>query len=99
VTGQTDEEHLQKLLKEQGIQLKQVVFLQSAVEYLNYCIDENGIQTLPTKLKAIQQAPTLTGEPWSFLGLLKYYENSFHHDSPTKYPIMSRSQISIWLLN
>ena len=45
------------------------------MEYLGYQIDANGIHTAPSKLQAIQQAPsprTVT-ELRAFLGLLNYF--------------------------
>ena len=81
VTAHTDEElqNLEKVLHLLKEQLKQekCTFLQSEVEYLSYvyCIDETDIHTFPSKLEAIQQAPTPTNttELRSFLGLLNYY--------------------------
>jgi len=97
VTGQSDEEHLRNLekvlhlLKEQGIRLKQekCSFLQSEVEYLGYRIDEKGIHTSPSKLEAIQQAPTPTNttELRSFLGLLNYYGKFIPNLSTMIYPL------------
>ena len=83
VTGKTEEEHLQNLtqvlhkLKEQGMRLKEAkcAFFQREVEYLGYRIDASGIHTAPSKLQAIQQAPSPRNitELRAFLGLLNYY--------------------------
>ena len=83
VTGLTEEEHLQNLtqvlhkLQEQGMRLKRekCAFFQKEVEYLGYWINANGVHTAPSKLQAIQQAPSPTNvtELRAFLGLLNYY--------------------------
>ena len=48
---------------------------QREVEYLGYQIDANGVHTAPSKLQAIQQAPSPRNitELKAFLGLLSYY--------------------------
>ena len=84
VTGKTEEEHLQNQtqvlhkLKEQGMRLKEAkcAFFQREVEYVfGNRIDANGIHTAPSKLQAIQQAPSPRNitELRAFLGLLNYY--------------------------
>jgi len=48
------------------------------VEYLEYQIEANGVHTAPSKLQAIQQAPSLGNitELKTFFGLLNYYGKS-----------------------
>ena len=52
VTGLTEEEHLQNLT--------QVLQFQNKAEYLGYRINTSGVHTAPSKLQAIQQAPSPT---------------------------------------
>ena len=83
VTGRTDKEHLRNLeevlrrLQKYGLRIKQAkcAFMQSAVEYLGHRIDANGVHAAPSKVEAIQHAPTPrnTTELRSFLGMINYY--------------------------
>ena len=83
VSGATKDEHLQNLekvlqrLEQHNIRAKKTkcAFLCSAVEYLGHRIDANGLHTLSSKVKAIQDAPQPQNvqELRSFLGLLHYY--------------------------
>ena len=80
VSGVTKEEHLHNLekvlqwLEQHNIHAKKVkcAFLCDAVEYLGHCIDSDGLRTLSSKVKAIQDAPQPQNvqELRSFLGLL-----------------------------
>jgi len=89
VTGNTDEEHLQRLqevlrrLRDSGLRLKseKCAFFQPSVEYLGHLIDSVGIHPLPSKLKAIVNAPPPTNvqQLRSFLGLLNYYSKFVHN--------------------
>ena len=53
-------------------------FMCDAVEYLGHCIDADGLHTLSSKVKAIQDdpQPQIVQELRSFLGLLHYYGKS-----------------------
>ena len=83
VSGATKDEHLQNLekvlqrLEQHNIRAKKTkcAFLCSAVEYLGHWIDADGLHTLSSKVKAIQDAPQPQNvqELRSFLGLLHYY--------------------------
>ena len=62
VSGETDEQHLnrlQQVLKRLHNRLKQKKcdFLKPAVEYLGHGVDKHGLHTLPSKVKAIVEAP------------------------------------------
>ena len=83
VTGESEAKHLQNLsavlerLKAAGVCLKQekCSFMMSEVEYLGHRIFAKGLQPLPSKVRAIQEAPTPTevSQLRSFIGLLGYY--------------------------
>jgi len=64
-------------LEKHGFRLKLVKcqFLMPSVDYLGHLIDASGIQALPGKVKAIQEAPPPqnVAQLRSFLGLLNYY--------------------------
>ena len=83
VSGATKEEHLHNLemvlqrLEQYNIRAKKAkcAFMCDAVEYLGHRIDADGLHTLSSKVKAIQDAPQPQNvqELRSFLGLLHYY--------------------------
>ena len=83
VTGESEAKHLQNLsavlerLKAAGVRLKQekCSFMMSEAEYLGHRISAKGLHPLPSKIRAIQEAPTPTevSHLHSFLGLLGYY--------------------------
>ena len=83
VTGESEAKHLQNLsavlerLKAAGVRLKQekCSFMMSEVEYLGHRISAKGLQPLPSKIRAIQEAPTPmeVSQLLPFLGLLGYY--------------------------
>ncbi len=83
VTSTDDESHLQHLdatlkrMKEYGLRVRKdkCEFFQSAVEYLGHVIDASGLNTSPSKVKAIVDAPEPknVSQLRSFLGLLNHY--------------------------
>ena len=83
VSGATKEEHLHNLemvlqrLEQYNNCAKKAkcAFMCDAVEYLGHRIDADGLHTLSSKVKAIQDAPQPRNvqELRSFLGLLHYY--------------------------
>ena len=83
VTGRSRAEHLVILdqvlnkLTEFGIKLKKgkCQFLQTAVNYLGYCIDKDGLHPMASKVTAIVNAPEPKDvkELRAFLGLVNYY--------------------------
>ena len=83
ITGESEAKHLQNLsavlgrLKAAGVRLKQkkCSFMMSEVEYLGHRISAKGLHPLPSKIRAIQEAPTPTevSQLHSFLRLLGYY--------------------------
>ena len=84
ITGEDDAMHLDNLakvlaqLEEQGIWIKweKCDFLQDSVEYLGHVISSEGIRMIPTKVKAIVEAPypQNVNELCSLLGLINYWE-------------------------
>ena len=83
VSGATKEEHLHNLemvlqwLEQYNIRAKKAkcAFMCDIVEYLGHRIDADGLHTLSSKVKAIQDAPHPQNvqKLRSFLGLLHYY--------------------------
>ena len=83
VSGATKEEHLHNLemvlqwLEQYNIHAKKAkrAFMCDAVEYLGHRVDADGLHTLSSKIKAIQDAPHPQNvqELRSFLGLLHYF--------------------------
>ena len=83
VMGDSEVTHLQNLsavlekLKAAGVRLKgeKYLFMMLEVEYLGHRISARGLQPLPSKVQAIQEAPTPkdVSQLRSFLGLLSYY--------------------------
>jgi len=61
----------------------------SFVDYLGYRVSENGLQSLPKKVLAIQEAPAPNNaQEWAFLGLVTYYVNYFINQLSTiTYPL------------
>ena len=82
VTGTNDANHLQNLatvlecLEKHGLHLKKgkCAFLQESVEYLGHKIDAKRLHALPSKIRAMTEAPTPRNvtEVRAFLGLLSY---------------------------
>ena len=83
ITGSTVEEHLERLdqvlhrLAEYGLRLQKekCEFLKEEVEFLGHIINKDGLQPVPSKVKAITEAPAPTnvGELRSYLGMVQYY--------------------------
>ena len=63
--------------------------MQSAVEYLGHRIDAHGVHVAPSKVEAIQQAPTPLNvtELSSFLGMINYYGKFIPNLSCINYPL------------
>ena len=83
VTGPTEAEHLRSLeevlkrLAKAGLRAKKhkCQFMKPQVVFLGHVIDDKGIHPVPSKVKAIQDAPRPknVAELKSYLGLLTYY--------------------------
>ena len=83
VTGSTEAEHLRSLeevlkrLAKAGLRAKKhkCQFMKPQVVFLGHVIDDKGIHPVPSKVKAIQDAPRPknVAELKSYLGLLTYY--------------------------
>ncbi|UYV66064.1 K02A2.6-like [Cordylochernes scorpioides] len=83
ITGKNDQDHLKNLecvlqrIQEAGLKLRKdkCSFLAPSLEYLGHKIAKEGLQPLPSKVEAIQAAPSPTNltELRAFLGLLTYY--------------------------
>ncbi|XP_053278106.1 uncharacterized protein K02A2.6-like [Pleuronectes platessa] len=83
ITGKDEQEHLRNLdaalkrLEEYGLRVRtdKCEFFQSSVEYLGPIIDGAGLHKAPSKVKAVEEAPSPqnVSQLRSFLGLLTYY--------------------------
>ncbi|UYV72132.1 K02A2.6-like [Cordylochernes scorpioides] len=83
ITRKNDQDHLKNLecvlqrIQEAGLKLRKdkCSFLASSPEYLGHKIAKEGLQPLPSKVEAIQGAPSPTNltELRAFLSLLTYY--------------------------
>ena len=83
ITGQDEHKHLQVLeqvlqrLEEFGLKLKleKCWFMQPSIDYLGYCIDNEGLHAMPEKVAAILEAPPpkTVHELQAFLGRVNYY--------------------------
>lgn len=97
ITGNDAESHLQSLkevlmrLEKHGFRLKRdkCEFLLPTVEYLGHQVSKDGIKPLPSKVAAINQAPTPRNiqELRSFLGLLNYYGKFIPNLSTLLHPL------------
>lgn len=87
ITGATEKLHLQSLekilkrLSSAGLRAKKskCLFMASSVSYLGHMIDAEGLNPLPDRLKAVENAPTPRNvtELKSYLGLLTYYSKFY----------------------
>ncbi|XP_029965625.1 uncharacterized protein K02A2.6-like [Salarias fasciatus] len=83
ITGPDEQTHLKNLdatlkrLQDYGLKVRKdkCEFFRPSVEYLGHVIDSEGLQTAPSKVKAIVEAPSPTNvsQLRSFLGLLTIY--------------------------
>ena len=97
VSGDTEEQHLDRLeqvlkrLHEYGLRLKmkKCDFLKPSVEYLGHGVDKHGLHALPSKVKAIVEAPEPRNvqELRSFLGLLNHYSKFIQNLSSIIHPL------------
>ena len=110
ITGKDERRHLRSLkevfqrLEKHGFRLKQekCEFLMPTIEYLGHQITKNGVQPLPSKVAAIEQAPTHTNiqELRSFLGLLDYYGKFIPNLSTILHPLNALLQADPkWIWN
>ncbi|UYV64815.1 K02A2.6-like [Cordylochernes scorpioides] len=97
ITGKNDQDHLKNLecvlqrIQEAGLKLRKdkCSFLAPSLEYLGHKIAKEGLQPLPSKVEAIQAAPSPTNltELRAFLGLLTYYSRFIPNMSSTLAPL------------
>ncbi|UYV74967.1 K02A2.6-like [Cordylochernes scorpioides] len=97
ITGKNDQDHLKNLecvlqrIQEAGLKLRKdkCSFLAPLLEYLSHKIAKEGLQPLPSKVEAIQGAPSPTNltELRAFLGLLTYYSRFIPNMSSTLAPL------------
>ncbi|XP_064396342.1 uncharacterized protein K02A2.6-like [Halichondria panicea] len=97
ITGQTNVEHLNSLeevlrrLTEAGLRAKKTKchFMEPQVVFLGHVVDEKGLHPMPSKMKAIQEAPKPKNvtELKSYLGLLTYYGKFMGNLSTTLAPL------------
>ena len=97
VTGSDSYEHLVNVelvlerLRQAGLQVNKdkCYFMQPSVEYLGHRIDAEGLHPIPTKVKAVKEAPTPANktELRSFLGLINYYSRFLRNLSTELAPL------------
>ncbi|UYV65502.1 K02A2.6-like [Cordylochernes scorpioides] len=97
ITGKYDQDHLKNLecvlqrIQDAGLKLRKdkCSFLAPSLEYLGHKIAKEGLQPLPSKVEAIQAAPSPTNltELRAFLGLLTYYSRFIPNMSSTLAPL------------
>ncbi|UYV79768.1 K02A2.6-like [Cordylochernes scorpioides] len=97
ITGKNDQDHLKNLecvlqrIQEAGLKLRKdkCSFLAPSLEYLGHKIAKESLQPLPSKVEAIQAAPSPTNltELRAFLGLLTYYSRFIPNMSSTLAPL------------
>ena len=83
ITGPMSHDHLQSLetvldrLKTAGLHIKKdkCTFMSQSVTYLGHKIDSEGLHPLPSKVRAVMEAPCLSNPKHlkAYLGLLTYY--------------------------
>lgn len=63
--------------------------MQPKVDYLGYCIDKDGLHTMPDKVMAITEAPRpgSVRELRAFLGLVQYYGRFINNLSTVAQPL------------
>lgn len=96
-TGKNDRKHIENVtkvfqqLRNCGlrVQKSKCVFMQDKVECLGHLITKDGIQTSPTKVKALEEAspPKNQRELQSFLGPVNYYEKFIPNKSELLAPL------------
>lgn len=77
-------------LKECGLTVKkEKYFFQDEIEYLGYKINENGLSTNETKIKAISETsiPTNVTQVKYFLKIITYYSKFIHNSIDVLYPL------------
>ena len=108
ITGKDEQRHLRSLkevfqcLRKHGFRMKQekCEFLMSTIEYFGHQITKNGVQPLPSKVVAIEQAPTPTNiqELCSFLGLQllrEVHPQPIYHPTSFEYTAAGRSEVDL----
>ncbi|UYV84511.1 K02A2.6-like [Cordylochernes scorpioides] len=97
ITGKNDQDHLKNLecvlqrIQKAGLKLRKdkCLFLAPSLEYQGHKIAKEGLQPLPSKVEAIEDAPSPTNltEIRAFLGLLTYYSRFIPNMSSTLAPL------------
>ena len=97
VTGATQEEHLRALdavltrLENANLRarMKKCSFMVPSVDYLGYRLSAEGVRPVPSKVKAIKEAPVPSNvtELKAYLGLLTYYGKFLPKLSTTLAPL------------
>ena len=85
LTGEMEEEHLDRFdqllqrLQNHGLRLEKArcEFMKDRVENLGHINDKDGLHPVPSKVKAITEAPVPTNvnELRSYLGMVQYHAN------------------------
>lgn len=97
ITGENNEVHKERLyevcsrLQANGLTVskKKCEFFCKSVEYLGYILSEEGLSTSPSKVSAIERAPTPTNvtQLKAFLGMVNYYGKYVPHLSTIAAPL------------
>ena len=98
-------DHLSKLekvfsrLAEAGLRIngKKSFFLQPELEYLGYLINQNGIQPVPKKVKAMLalEPPKTRKQLRSFIGMINFYRDLWRHRSELLAPLSCLTSINV----
>ncbi|XP_046404731.1 uncharacterized protein K02A2.6-like [Ischnura elegans] len=99
ITGENNDVHKERLyevcnrLKVSGLSVskKKCEFFRKSIEYLGYVLSEDGLSTSPSKISAIEKAPTPTdvSQLKAFLGMVNYYGKYVPHLSTIAAPLYS----------
>ena len=97
VTGQDDQEHLERLskvlnrLEQAGFRLsrQKCEFLVERMEFLGHIVDKDGIHPSPEKVKAMTEMPRPENvkQVESFIGMVNYYGKFIPHKSTMAAPL------------
>ena len=87
--GEMEEEHLDRFdqvlqrLQNHGLRLGKAKceFMKDRVEYLGHIVDKDGLHTVPSKVKAVTEAPAPTNvnKLRSYLGMVQYHAKFLHN--------------------
>ncbi|XP_046737570.1 uncharacterized protein K02A2.6-like [Diprion similis] len=106
-TGRTEQEHIDILteifsrLEKAGLRvnLLKCDFFKNEIEILGFKISEKGLHASPSKIEAIEKAPTPTNvkELEAFLGLVNFYERFLQDRADYIWPLYELVKSKKWL--